>query len=147
MGEILKVALESIRVNKLRSFLTMLGIIIGIAAVITMVALGEGAQRQVEERLQGLGTNLLTVRPGQRMWGGVDRGAAGLTAEDAEAIAAGAESVSSVSPELERRQQIEYGRSNANLSVVGVWPEYFDIQNMELDMGRLFNAGEERGRR
>lgn len=65
LGEILKVAMESIRVNKLRSFLTMLGIIIGIGAVITMVALGEGAQRQVAERLEGLGSNVLTVRPGQ----------------------------------------------------------------------------------
>ena len=147
LGEILKVSLESIRVNKLRSFLTMLGIVIGIAAVITMVALGEGAQQRVQEQLQGLGTNLLTVRPGQRMWGGVDRGSSRLTADDAEAIKAGAPNVRAVSPELERRQQIEYGRNNANLSVVGVWPEYFDIQNMELDMGRLFTPGEERGRR
>ena len=148
LGEILKVSLESIRVNKLRSFLTMLGIIIGIGAVITMVALGEGAQRQVEERLQGLGTNVLTVRSGSRMFGGVDRGSAALTTEDAEAIrAAAGANIRAVSPELERRQQVEYGRANANLSVVGVWPEYFDIQNVELDLGRLFTPGEERGRR
>ena len=147
LAEILKVALESIRVNKLRSFLTMLGIIIGIGAVITMVALGEGAQRQVAERLEGLGTNVLTVRPGQQMWGGVDRGSTRLTAEDAEAIVAGASNVKAVSPELERRQQIEYGRSNANLSVVGVWPDFFGIQNMRLELGRLFTPGEERGRR
>ena len=146
LAEILKVALESIRVNKLRSFLTMLGIIIGIGAVITMVALGEGAQRQVQERLEGLGTNVLTVRPGQRMWGGVDRGSAALTADDAEAILAEATSVKAVSPELERRQQTEFGRNNANLSVVGVWPSYFDIQNMKLDLGRLFTVGEDRGR-
>ncbi|MFW6205735.1 MAG: ABC transporter permease [Gemmatimonadota bacterium] len=147
LNEILKVALESIRVNKLRSFLTMLGIVIGIAAVITMVALGEGAQRQVEERLQGLGANVLTVRPGQQMWGGVDRGSARLTADDAQAIVAGATNVKAVSPELERRQQVEYGRNNANLSVVGVWPDHFVIQNMELVTGRLFTPGEERGRR
>ncbi len=145
--EILKVALESIRVNKLRSFLTMLGIIIGIGAVITMVALGEGAQRQVEARLEGLGTNVLTVRPGQQMFGGVDRGSARLTASDADAIRASATRVKAVSPEIERRQQVEYGRANASLSVVGVWPEYFGIQNVQLDMGRLFTPGEERGRR
>ena len=75
--EIFRVALEAIRANKLRSFLTMLGIIIGIAAVITMVALGEGAQRAVQARLQGLGVNVLTVRPGQEFFGGVDRGDAG----------------------------------------------------------------------
>ncbi len=147
IAEILKVALESIRVNKLRSFLTMLGIIIGIAAVITMVALGEGAQRQVAARLEGLGTNVLTVRPGQHMWGGVDRGSARMTAKDAEAIVANAAAVKAVSPELERRQQIEYGRNNGNLSVVGVWPAYFQIQNYSLDLGRLFTPGEERGRR
>ena len=147
IAEILKVALESIRVNKLRSVLTMLGIILGIAAVITMVALGEGAQRAVEERLEGLGTNVLTVRPGQNMWGGVDRGSARLTTKDADAIALRSQYVKAVSPELERRQQVEYGRNNANLSVVGVWPEYFDIQNNRLAMGRLFTHGEERGRR
>ncbi|MFW5950701.1 MAG: ABC transporter permease [Gemmatimonadota bacterium] len=147
LSEILKVALESIRVNKLRSFLTMLGIIIGIGAVITMVALGEGAQRQVEERLQGLGTNVLTVRPGRHMFGGVDRGSTRLTTDDAEALRLAGPQVKRVSPELERRQQVEYGRANANLSVVGVWPEYFPIQNVQLAVGRLFTAGEERGRR
>ncbi len=87
-GETFRVALSAIRANKLRSFLTMLGIIIGIAAVIAMVALGEGAQRQVQERLEGMGTNVLTVRPGQNFWGGVDRGSAPLTAEDGEALVA-----------------------------------------------------------
>jgi putative ABC transport system permease protein len=147
LGEILKVAIESIRVNKLRSFLTMLGIIIGIAAVITMVALGEGAQRSVQERIQGLGTNVLTVRPGAQFFGGVDRGSARLTAADATAILAEARNVKAVSPEMERRQQVVFGRRNANLSVVGVWPSYFDIQNQKLFAGRLFTPGEERGRR
>jgi putative ABC transport system permease protein len=147
LGEILKVALESIRVNKLRSFLTMLGIIIGIGAVITMVALGEGAQRQVEQQLEGLGTNVLTVRAGSRMWGGVDRGSSRLTTDDAEAIAMEATTIKAVSPELESRLQVEYGRNNANLSVVGVWPDYFEIQNVTIDLGRLFTPGEERGRR
>ncbi len=145
--EILKVAIESIRVNKLRSFLTMLGIIIGIAAVITMVALGEGAQRSVQERIAGLGTNVLTVRPGQQFVGRVDRGSARLTASDAGAIVAEAVNVRAVSPEMERRQQVVFGRSNANLSVVGVWPDYFQIQNQIFFAGRNFTPGEERGRR
>lgn len=147
LGEILKVAVESIRVNKLRSFLTMLGIIIGIAAVITMVALGEGAQRAVQDRIAGLGANVLTVRPGQSFFGGVDRGSARLTTKDAEAIVARAGSVRAVAPEMERRQQVEFGRTNANLSVVGSWPSYFEIQNTELAAGRIFTPGEERGRR
>jgi putative ABC transport system permease protein len=147
LTEILKVAFESIRVNKLRSFLTMLGIIIGIAAVITMVALGEGAQRAVQERIAGLGTNVLTVRPGSQFFGGVDRGSARLTAADASAIMADGTQVRAVSPEMERRQQVVFGRRNANLSVVGVWPDYFDIQNQSLFVGRIFTPGEERGRR
>jgi hypothetical protein len=74
IGEIIRVAIGAIRANKMRAMLTMLGIIIGIAAVITMVALGEGAQRQVQAQLQSLGTNVLTVRPGAEMFGRVDRG-------------------------------------------------------------------------
>ncbi|HKJ91986.1 MAG TPA: ABC transporter permease [Longimicrobiales bacterium] len=147
LTEILRVALDSIRANKLRSFLTMLGIIIGIAAVITMVALGAGAQRSVQERLQNLGTNVLTIRPGQHFFGGVDRGGARLTTDDALALQRGAVTLKAVSPEMERRQQVVYGNANANLEIVGVWPDYFEIQNMPLELGRLFTPGEERGRR
>ena len=87
LDETIKVAFSAIRANKMRSMLTMLGIVIGIAAVITMVALGEGAQRSVSERLQQLGTNILSVNPGQQMFGGVDRGAgAPLLVQDAEAL-------------------------------------------------------------
>lgn len=100
LGEIFRVALEAVRANKLRSFLTALGIIIGIASVIAMVALGEGAQRMVQARLQGLGTNVLTVRPGQEMFGGVDRGDAALTPRDAEALMANPRAILRVSPQM-----------------------------------------------
>ena len=146
ISEIFRVALEAIRANKLRSFLTALGIIIGIAAVITMVALGEGAQRTVQERLQGLGVNVLTVRPGQEFFGGVDRGENRLTAKDARALT-GLRTLQAVSPEVDRRLQIEYRESNANLEVAGVWADYFEIQNSHIVMGRLFTDAEERGRR
>ena len=147
LGEIIQVALGAIAANKMRSFLTMLGIIIGIAAVITMVSLGEGAQRDVQQRLQSMGTNVLTVRPGQNMFGGIDRGDARLTTEDAEALAANATSLRAVAPEMERRQQVVYGSGNANLSVMGSWPTYFEINNHRIAYGRLFTEGEERGRR
>ncbi len=147
LTEIFRVALEAIRANKLRSFLTALGIIIGIAAVITMVALGEGAQRMVEARLQGLGVNVVTVRPGQEFFGGVDRGENRLTAKDARALVANPVAIRAVSPEMQRRLQVEFGASNANLPVYGVWPSYFDIQNHMLVSGRLFTEAEERGRR
>ncbi|HEX7051603.1 MAG TPA: ABC transporter permease [Longimicrobiales bacterium] len=147
IGEILRVALSAVHANKLRSFLTMLGIIIGIAAVITMVALGEGAQRSVQERLASMGTNVLTIRPGRNSWHGVDRGDAPLTADDAEALLAAPRAIRSVAPEMERRLQVEYGRFNANISVLGTWPSYFEIQNQTIAAGRLFTVTEERGRR
>jgi len=148
IGETINVALGAIRANKLRSFLTMLGIIIGIAAVITMVALGEGAQRQVEARLASMGTNVLTVRPGQQMFGRVDRGANRLTPEDAEAIRQlSGRAVWAVSPEMEGRHQVEAGTANANLRILGVWPDYFEIQNHDLVAGRVYTETEDRGRR
>jgi len=148
LGEIFRVALGAVRANKMRSFLTMLGIIIGIAAVITMVALGEGAQRSVQERLQGLGTNVLTVRPGQQFSGGVDRGDAQLTTDDAEAlrdVAGGA--IAAVAPQMQSRLQVEHGARNSNSSVIGTWPSYFPVNNHALATGRSFTEGEERGRR
>jgi putative ABC transport system permease protein len=145
--EILRVALAAVVANKLRSLLTTLGVVIGIAAVITMVALGEGAQRSVEERLGSLGANLLTVRPGQSFFGGVGRGQARLTVEDAEALLEDPRAIAAVAPELESRLQVEAGADNANLSVVGTWPSYFEVNNFSLAEGRLFTAAEDRGRR
>jgi putative ABC transport system permease protein len=147
VGETVWVALGAIRANKLRSFLTMLGIIIGIGAVIAMLALGEGAQRQISAQLDRLGPNVLTVAPGQQFMGRVDRGDAELTARGAEAIAAEGRYIQAVSPEMQRRLQITFSAANASLNVVGVWPSYFDIQRMEVAMGRRFTEGEERGRR
>ena len=143
--EIVKVALGAVRANKLRSFLTMLGIIIGIAAVIAMMALGQGAQRSVQDRLSKLGTNVLTVRTGQAFTGGVDRGDNKLVATDAQAIV-GSAHVAAVSPEMQKRLQVTYAAGNANATVLGTWPEYFGISNDSLEQGRLFTAGEERGR-
>jgi putative ABC transport system permease protein len=148
IGETVNVAFGAIRANKLRSFLTMLGIIIGIAAVITMVALGEGAQRTVEARLSTLGTNVLTVRPGAQFFGGVDRGENRMLPSDAQALMdAGSSSILAASPEMQRRQQVAFGRGNGNIQIVGVWPQYFSIQNFRILDGRLFTEGEERGRR
>ncbi|NMO15146.1 FtsX-like permease family protein [Pyxidicoccus fallax] len=147
MGEIIRVAFDAVLANKLRSLLTMLGIVIGIAAVITMVALGEGAQRSVAQRLQTLGTNVLTVRPGQAFQGGLGRGQAAMSVDDAEALRANPRAIQAVAPEIEARFQVEYGAANANLSVVGTWPAYFDINQSKLAQGRLFTDAEDRGRR
>jgi putative ABC transport system permease protein len=145
--EIVGVALDAVVANKLRSILTMLGVIIGIGAVITMVALGEGAQRSVQDRLSRLGANVLTVRGGQGWRGGVGVGEIRLTVGDAEALIENPRSIRQVAPEMESRRQIEYEGSNANISIVGSWPSYFSIHNFAIDGGRLFTQAEERGRR
>jgi putative ABC transport system permease protein len=146
--EIVVVALNAIRANALRSILTALGIIIGVAAVIAMVALGEGAQQRVETQIQALGTNVLTIRPGQQMWGGVRReGTTQLTQDDAIALRDGSEGLLRIAPEVSSRQQVTYLRYNSNNQIMGTWPEYFDIYNMSLQVGRWFNQGEVQGRR
>jgi putative ABC transport system permease protein len=145
--ELFRVAFGAILANKLRSLLTALGIIIGIGAVIAMVALGEGAQRSVEARLATLGANVLTVRPGQAFAGGIGRGQARLEIDDAEALREGLAGRAAVAPEMEARQQVERGSANANLEVVGTWPAYFTLQNHTLASGRLFGERDEQGRR
>lgn len=146
--EILWVALAAIRANAMRSVLTTLGIVIGVAAVIAMVALGEGAQRQVEEQIERMGTNVLTIRPGQRFHMGVSTGGTeDLTMDDAEALRDGTDGLLRVSPEVSSRTQLAYSRYNSSNNVRGVWPEYFDMYNLGLDAGRWFDPGEVQGRR
>jgi putative ABC transport system permease protein len=145
--EILRVAVDAMLANKLRSLLTMLGIVIGIAAVITMLALGEAAQRAVQAQLRTLGTNVLTVRPGQSFFGGIGQADAKLTVDDAQALLEQGRDIMAVAPELEARYQVEYGAHNANLSIVGSWPSYFEVNNYSFAGGRAFTESEDRGRR
>jgi len=146
--EIILVALGAIRANALRSALTSLGIVIGVSAVIAMVALGEGAQQRVEEQISRMGTNVLTIRAGQRMFGGVSRGdTEDLTIEDAEGLRDDAGGLLTISPEVSSRTQIAYLRWNSNNQVMGVWPEYFGMYNHSAEFGRFFTQGEVRGRR
>ncbi len=107
-GEILQVALAAIRANKLRSFLTALGIVIGVAAVITMVALGTGAQKAVQEQIQNLGTDLLSVYAGQRMHRGVSSSSIRLTTEDSEALKREGQGFKAIIPEMRRSLQVKY---------------------------------------
>ncbi len=145
--EIVMVAMAAVRANVLRSILTTLGIVIGIAAVITMVALGEGAQQRVQEEINRMGTTILTIRPGQQMFGGVSRGDAQMSIEDALALKAQSNGLLKVSPEQQSRMQVAYKRWNSNTQIMGVWPEYFEMYNHTLQVGRFFNQGELQGRR
>ncbi len=145
--EIIRVALASIGANKMRSLLTMLGIVIGVAAVITMVALGTGAQRAVQAQIDALGTNVLTVRAGQAMFRGARSGTTRLTVDEALAVGSGAESILAVAPEMSSNLQIEYGRTNANVRVTGTTPEFYEVNNHTLAIGRFFDAQDNEGRR
>ncbi|MFQ5890139.1 MAG: ABC transporter permease [Gemmatimonadota bacterium] len=145
--EIIRVALDAIRTNKLRSFLTMLGIVIGVGAVITMVALGEGARRAVEEQIAALGTNVLTVRPGQAWFHGVRSADAKLTVDDAEAIRRRAGAVSAVAPEMQASLQVEFGATNANIRTLGTTANFAEVNNYRIQVGRFFEAREDEGRR
>jgi len=147
LGEIIQVALSAIRANKLRSLLTMLGIIIGVGAVITMVALGSGAQKSVQDRIQALGPTLLSLFPGQNFRGGVAiSGAVSLTFDDDTALANNIRYVTDVVPELTRNMQVQYGAQNINVSVVGSTPNYVPVHNYTITAGRMFTAGDESSR-
>ena len=147
-GEILSVALGALRANKLRSLLTMLGIVIGVAAVIAMIALGNGAQKAVRDRISALGTTLLTVMPGQA-WGmgGVRSGEQQrMTMDDAKAIEERAGHIIAVQPEMQRQLQIQYNNRNANTSIVGTTANYLEVRKYELEAGRMFTPGHDAAR-
>ena len=146
--EIWVVAIQAIRANKLRSFLTMLGIIIGVGAVITMVALGTGAQKAVETQISALGTNLLTVTPGQSFMRGVASDQrVSLTVDDAAEIRRSSRYVAAVMPEISRSFQVKMGNQNMNISVTGTVPEYFPNRNYTVTAGRAFTPGDDESRR
>src|SRR5579859_1108736 len=145
--ETVRVALEALRANKVRSLLTTLGLTIGIAAVITMVALGSGAQQAVEDRIQALGPTLLSVHPGQDFRGGVAlAGSINLTYADDTALANDARFVSHVVPELQRGFQIQYRDHNINEDVIGTTPDFVVVRNYQMTAGRMFTLGDEAAR-
>jgi putative ABC transport system permease protein len=148
-GETLRVALEALRANKLRSLLTMLGIVIGVAAVIAMVALGRGAQDSVNRRIAELGTTLLTVRAGQGFGpGGVASGdRARLTYADALAIERGARHVIAVQPEVARQVQVQYENRNTNTSVVGTTANFLEVRKFAIEAGEMFSERDNVSRR
>ena len=136
-----QIALRALAANKLRSVLTMLGVIIGVAAVITMVSIGQGARQSVAQQVQSLGSNLLTVFPGSAGQFGVRQGAGTLqtlTWEDAEAIAHEVSEVEAVTAEFSRPAQAVYGASNTNTSVSGVTPTFQAVRDFHVTEGTFF---------
>ncbi len=147
IGETVKVALSSIRANKLRSALTMLGIVIGVGAVIAVVALGTGAQKAVEDRINALGANVLTVYPGQSFMGGRSSDVrVSLTVDDANALRRDARLISEVVPELSRNMTVGYRNQNLNVSIVGTTPNFLPVKNFSIQYGEMFTTGDDAAR-
>jgi putative ABC transport system permease protein len=150
VSNIIRIAFRALARNKMRAALTMLGIIIGVAAVIAMVSIGQGAQATVQAQIEGMGTNLLFVSAGAQNTGGV-RGGAGqdggnnaLTVEDLEAIRREVPSVSMVSPQVSSRSQLVAGNTNWSAQVQGVGHEFTDIRKWQVGSGAFFTEADVR---
>ena len=141
-------ALNALLANKLRSILTMLGVIIGVAAIITTTSIGEGAKADVTERIQTLGANILAVRPGQSRFRG--RGSAdarrSLTVEDMETLQERGQNFGYVTPEVSNRAQVKHLNKNTNTTIVGTSPEYLVTANFSVEKGRFFTESDIRYR-
>jgi putative ABC transport system permease protein len=148
LNESFLTALNALFANKLRALLTMLGIIIGVAAVITMIGIGEGAQIAVMNRIQALGSNLLFVSPGAQRGGGITVIQFGtsqrLRNEDAASIVERVEAVEAVVPEFNRNAQVKYENRNWNTRIIGTVPEYETVRNFVAVAGRYFTKSEEK---
>ena len=148
-SETLTSSFEALGVNKTRTALATLGIIIGIAAVITLISLGQASQKAVESQIQSLGSNLLTVISGSFRPGDF-RSASGtsttLTLDDAKAIinSGKVNGVKNVSAEIQRREAVTAGRKSTNTTVIGVLPSYRDVRNVELDSGKFISERDNR---
>jgi putative ABC transport system permease protein len=144
-SESIRIAMRNLQVNVLRSVLTMLGIIIGVAAVITMMALGTGARTEIVAQLRTLGANLLLINPGSQSAGGVRFGARtrhSLTEEDAAAISAEIPFLNAVAPGVEGRAQVVRGNANWATSIVGTVPDHLVAREWEVAAGRVFTPEE-----
>ena len=145
--EVIRVALQSIKANLFRALLTMLGIIIGVAAVITMVALGTGAQQAIDEQIASLGSNILQVSSRQGMHRGISRDQLKLSVDDAQALARDAVYIQAVVPEIPTRLQVKKDNINLNVQVVGTTANYADVHAFDLAHGQMFTAADDAARR
>jgi putative ABC transport system permease protein len=140
-----RIAFRALIRNKLRAFLTMLGIIIGVASVIAMLAIGEGSKQKMRKQISSMGTNMVMVMPNFQRRGGVSLGASSSMAlkyTDVQAIRNEASAISAVSPEVVASGQIIYSNQNTQTTIYGVSEEYLGIKKLEVLSGRFFNANE-----
>jgi len=143
----LKAAIRSLAKNKMRTFLTMLGIIIGVASVIAMLAIGQGSKESIQKQIANLGTNLLTVYPSASMTGGVRMEAGSsqrLTLDDYKAVASKCPAVLYSTPTVRTSGQMIATGQNWRSSVWGVYPDYFNIRNLEIESGAAFTLNDDK---
>ena len=141
--DLLKMALRSLIANKLRTFLTALGIIIGVASVISMISIGEGARQETLSTISKFGTNLISVRPGEKKSRHVRSGTVEtLTLEDARAIEQNISGITGVAAQVYQGAQLKYGNRNGSSTVRGTGKDYARLANYEMDKGRFFNQQE-----
>jgi putative ABC transport system permease protein len=145
-GEIVIVALQSIRANLFRATLTMLGIIIGVGAVITMLAAGAGAQKRIDEQIAALGANILTVNASTFFAGGVSRDRMTLVVDDVDALIADTRYLDAVVPETQARGQLKLDNLNTNSRLIGTTAAYVEVFNYKLSHGRFFTQAEDEQR-
>jgi len=142
----LKIALKSLEVNKMRSALTSLGIIIGVGAVITMLAIGSGVTKQVQDNIESMGSNVLTIRSSSAKTGGVSMGMGSkptLSTKDAEAIQKQARGVDGVAPLMNSSRQAMYGNQNWQTTIYGITTPYLYVKNYEIKDGRAFTRDDD----
>jgi len=145
--EIIRVAFQSIIANIFRATLTMLGIIIGVSAVITMVAVGSGAQKAINDQIEALGANILNVESSRSFRGGVSRHQITLTVRDADMLMRDSKYITAVVPEINGREQIKFGNRNENSSIIGTTPNFVTVKDYEIDIGRMFTDADNTGKR
>ncbi len=141
IANLLKIALRALANNKLRGFLTMLGIIIGVASVITMLAIGQGSKKSIQAQISEMGSNMIMIHPGGDMRGGVRQSADDmqtLKLEDYESIVNETRFVSAVSPSVNSSGQVIYGANNAPTTVYGISPDYLEIRRYKVEDGDMF---------
>ena len=139
--DLLKETIWSLAGNKVRSGLTMLGIIIGIASVIALVAIGQGAQNSIAKNIEAIGSNLIMVSPGAQRVGGISQGGGSsqsLTIDDATAIQNEVENVKAVAPTITKRGQVTAGGNNTNTQTIGTTGDYLTVRNLTIDSGSFF---------
>lgn len=143
-----KIAVNALLRNKTRAFLTMLGIIIGVASVIAMLSIGQGSKKSIQDQVSSMGSNMIFIMPGSQKAGGIQMGntsSQSLTLKDVESLKIECPSISAVSPEVRSSGQAVYSNKNSPTSLYGIDLPYFNIKKLKVKEGRIFTEKEVAG--